>query len=144
MAGQPHVGLTVILPLYLSLQNSNQFFIFCFLCPLENDFTWDLLNKFLMYCVPDIHCGKEFEYDFQYLFFLGLTFFSVYKYLPLNLFWVVSKEVTFKYMSWVAFLRQIIYNWTVLTLKDSFNIQRVKTSIWLVLEKKSARKLSSI
>lgn len=38
-------------------------------------------------------------------------------------------------MSRVAFLRQIIHNWTVLPLKDSFNSQRTKTSIWLVLEK---------
>lgn len=63
----------------------------------------------------------------------------MYKYLPLNLFKVVSKEVTFKCMSRVAFLRQIIHNWTVLPLKDSFNSQRTKTSIWLVLEKISKK-----
>lgn len=46
----------------------------------------------------------------------------------------------FKYTFWVAFLRQIIHNWTVFPFKDSFNIQRARTSVWFMLEKNISQK----
>lgn len=46
----------------------------------------------------------------------------------------------FKYTFWVAFLRQIIHNWTVFPFKDSFNVQRARTSVWFMLEKNISQK----
>lgn len=132
--------------MHLSLKNTN---IICCLCvcmlhvcllfslPSGKWFViylWFILTLFFIYHM--LKFAKGLKSYFQDLSFLGLThFFLCTSICHLPYFKYYCGEVTFQYMFWVAFRRQIIHNWTVFPFKDSFNIQRARTRIWFVLEK---------